>query len=121
VLVPLPDPFLSCDMFMGLAESNAALPLEAQNNMKEQKSPLSVVVDRLVWGVRELSWFVAMCFVAVFVSLGNAQTTATNAVSLLEDNVVNARDTFVPLAIGALVLFVGIAAAVKFWKRIFGK
>jgi len=48
-----------------------------------------------------------------------AQLTATNAVGLIEDNVINARDTMVPLAIGGLVLFLGIAAGVKFWRRIF--
>jgi len=40
-------------------------------------------------------------------------------VDLISDNVTNARDTMVPLAIGGLVLFLGIAAGVKFWKRIF--
>jgi len=49
-----------------------------------------------------------------------AQTTGTNAVALIEDNVTNARDTLVPLAIGAAVLFIAIAAGKKFWKRIFG-
>lgn len=48
-----------------------------------------------------------------------AQLTATNAVALIEDNVTNARDTLVPLAIGGAVLFVAIAAGMKFWKRIF--
>jgi len=48
-----------------------------------------------------------------------AQTTGTNAVALIEDNVVNARDTLVPLAIGGAVLFVAIAAGKKFWKKIF--
>jgi len=63
-------------------------------------------------------------FVAALILLPGAlmaQTTATNAVELISDNVTNARDTMVPLAIAALVLFVGIAAAVKFWKRIFGR
>jgi len=49
-----------------------------------------------------------------------AQTTATNAVALIEDNVTNARDTLVPLAIGAAVLFIAIAAGKRFWTRIFG-
>jgi len=48
-----------------------------------------------------------------------AQLTATNAVGLIEDNVVNARDTLVPLGIGAAVLFVALAAGMKFWKRTF--
>jgi len=53
--------------------------------------------------------------------VASAQTTATNAVALISDNVVNARDTMVPLAIGAAVLVAGIGAAMFFWKRIFRK
>jgi len=61
-------------------------------------------------------------FVLLAISLPTmvwAQTTATNAVALIEDNVTNARDTLVPLAIGAAVLFVAVAAGMKFWKRLF--
>jgi len=50
-----------------------------------------------------------------------AQTTATNAVALIEDNVTNARDTMVPIGIGAAVLFLGVGAAVVFWKKLFRK
>jgi len=53
--------------------------------------------------------------------VASAQLTSSNAVDLISDNVTNARDTMVPIAIGALVLFIGIGAGVKFWKRIFGK
>jgi len=67
-------------------------------------------------------WIVAVvAAVCLLPAAVMAQTTATNAVELISDNVTNARDTMVPLAIAALVLFVGIAAAVKFWKRIFGR
>lgn len=61
--------------------------------------------------------------VALFVTVPGliAQTTSTNAVDLISDNVEYARDTLVPIAIGALVLFIGIAAGVKFWKRIYSK
>jgi len=65
--------------------------------------------------------FLAVAALVLGVLPVSAQLTATNAVSLIESNVVNARDTMVPIAIGALVLFIGIAAGVKFWKRIFGK
>lgn len=48
-----------------------------------------------------------------------AQLTSTNAIDLIEANVTNARDTLVPIAIGGLVLFIGIAAGMKFWKKVF--
>jgi len=71
-------------------------------------------------GIRKvMAALVALMFAAVMT--GAAQTTATNAVTLISDNVTNARDTMVPIAIGALVLFIGIGAGVKFWRRIFGR
>jgi len=63
-----------------------------------------------------------MGVVLLFVAFGaSAQTTGTNAVSLIVDNVTNARDLLVPIAIGAVVLFIAIGAGAKFWKRIFSK
>jgi len=44
---------------------------------------------------------------------------ATNATQLLSDNVSNARDVIVPLAIGILVLVVGIVTAKRFWNQLF--
>jgi len=64
-------------------------------------------------------WLLALLALIAVTLPASAQMTATNAVDLISDNVTNARDTMVPLAIGGLVLFLGIAAGVKFWKRIF--
>lgn len=66
-----------------------------------------------------VNWVVALALLVVATGV-QAQTTATNAITLIDDNIVNARDTMVPLAIGAAVLFIGISAGVKFWKKIFG-
>jgi len=66
-----------------------------------------------------LRMFLAAILAMLLPVLAQAQTTATNAVALIEDNVTNARDTLVPLAIGAAVLFVAVAAGMKFWKRLF--
>jgi len=76
--------------------------------------------------VQKWMLFGAMSLLAVFgLVFGTpdacAQLTSTNAIELIESNVVTARETLVPIAIGALVLFVGIAAGMKFWKRIFGR
>jgi len=64
-------------------------------------------------------WLLALLALIAVTVPASAQLTATNAVDLISDNVTNARDTMVPLAIGGLVLFLGIAAGVKFWRRIF--
>jgi len=70
--------------------------------------------------MRKLSmWLLALLALIAVTVPASAQLTATNAVELISDNVTNARDTMVPLAIGGLVLFLGIAAGVKFWRRIF--
>lgn len=83
-----------------------------------QTAAVPAVKPRLM---RIAEWsFLAMAALFVCLSAAVAQTTGTNAVSLIQDNVTNARDTLVPLAIGAAVLFVSIAAGKKFWKRIFG-
>jgi len=70
-------------------------------------------------------WFASLFILAMlafcYPQVAAAQLTSTNAVTLITDNVTNARDTIVPIAIGALVLFIGIAAATKFWRRIFSK
>jgi hypothetical protein len=68
--------------------------------------------------VKKLGAIAVGLTVAAYSSM--AQLSGTNAVSLIEDNVTNARDTLVPLAIGGAVLFISIAAGKKFWKRIFG-
>jgi len=49
--------------------------------------------------------------------VASAQTTATNMVSLVSDNVENARDVMVPLGIGLTVLFVGIAVILKIYRK----
>lgn len=62
-----------------------------------------------------------VCGAIAYPQVAAAQLTSTNAVTLVADNVTNARDTIVPIAIGAMVLFIGIAAVAKFWKRIYSK
>lgn len=49
-----------------------------------------------------------------------AQDTGSNAVTQILDNTTNARSVVVPVAIGGAVLFISVAAAKKYWKRIFG-
>jgi len=63
-----------------------------------------------------------LVLLALLVAAGSvvAQTTATNAVDSIESNVEYAKTTIVPLSIAGAVLFLGVAAAKKFWKRIFG-
>lgn len=80
----------------------------------------SAIVNRARGGVlRSLGGLGVAAGVVLAAVPAQAQLTATNAVALIEDNVTNARDTLVPLAIGGAVLFVAIAAGMKFWKRIF--
>lgn len=65
-------------------------------------------------------WLALLAAVVCLCPIGShAQLTATNAVSLIEENVTNARETLVPIAIGGTVLFIAIAAALKFWKKVF--
>jgi len=46
-----------------------------------------------------------------------AQTTGTNMVQLIEDNVTNARDSLVPLGIGLTVLFIAIGIGVRIYSK----
>jgi hypothetical protein len=45
-----------------------------------------------------------------------AQTSASNLVSLMEDNIVNAETVIGPLALGLLLLAIGVGAALYLWR-----
>jgi len=70
--------------------------------------------------LRYMSAFYVAALLCAYPALAAAQT-ATNAVDDMVANIGYARTNVVPLALTALGLFIGIAAAVKYWKRIFGK
>jgi len=56
--------------------------------------------------------------VGLFLSVGiaQAQVSASNLVANIEDNVNNATTTVGPLALGLLLLSVGIGAALYVWR-----
>lgn len=59
-----------------------------------------------------------LAWVAMLMAVGaQAQTTGTNMVNLISDNVTNARDELVPLGIGLTVLFIAIAIGVKIYRK----
>jgi len=69
--------------------------------------------------MKNAKWLVVLVTV-VLASSAMAQITATNAVDTIEANVEYAKTAIVPLSIAGAVLFIGVAAAKKYWKRIFG-
>jgi len=70
--------------------------------------------------VTKTATFILMALVALFLSMNvcDAQT-ATNAVDNIVDNVEYARLNVVPIALAAMALFVGLAALLKYWKKVF--
>jgi len=68
-----------------------------------------------------LRYMMAFYVAAVFASQSLFAQTATNAVDDIVANVTYAKAEILPLALTALGLFIGIGAAVKYWKKVFGK
>jgi len=58
------------------------------------------------------AWLLLVCTMGV----AQAQTSASNLVALIDDNVSNATAVVVPLALGLLLLSIGIGAAMYVWR-----